>query len=359
MEAHDDYLIEQFLFDEKAMPEITKVIDQAYNRETRSGTISYDWQTLNILFGSPFIPRDVFVRVKYRPTGETVGFTGGIPRSLAYKGNIYRFGVPGFQGVPYPQHQRKGLAIRMNMKIIEIAKQRGFEGGFAIYEPEEHGYDAMMHATKDAGIQIKEILDIKQFVVRTWQVKRMSKVVDLKLLEKIGLTLMEKLSSVKNPRVRTARPEDYEQIYLLMHDFVERNELSVVREHNDFIWFLNQPGVLTVVHENEQHKVDGFIIAWKMNLAGYGRSEPFGFLDAVHIYNLSQKEATDLCKYFCIAANEAGWLGIQTPFIPYFDPKPFRKAKFIFYAKSLRIFAFLLKPIEIPDKVNSFYFDWR
>jgi hypothetical protein len=206
---------------------------------------------------------------------------------------------------------------------------------------------------------LKEILEIKQFVVRSWEVDRLAKIIDLKPIERIGMKLLEKISKVNNPRVRIARVEDHEQIFQMMNDFVKRNELSVVREHDDFHWFLQQPGVLTIVHENEDHKVDGFILAWKMNLAGYGHMEPYGWLDAVHIYNLNLKEATDLCKFFCVAAKDAGWSGIQTPFIPYFDPRPFKKAKFIFYPKTVVVHLFQLKPLDLPEKVKSFYFDWR
>ncbi len=45
--------------------------------------------------------------------------------------------------------------------------------------------------------------------------------------------------------------------------------------------------------------------------------------------------------------------------MPYFDPKPFKKTCFIFFAKSLIISTFPLVPMEIPDPVTSFYFDGR
>lgn len=357
-EISEEYRIEQFTLEEKHFAEMAHLIDMAFNPQTKGGTIAFDEQTLRLMFGCPYTERDMFVRAVYIPTEETVGFTGGIPRNLSYKGIVHKFGVPTFQSV-HKDHQRKGLAVQMNLKMIEVGKQLGYEGGFASYEPEAHGIDAILRVVKDHGLPMKEVLRIRQFVVRSWEVKRMAKVVPLKFIERVGLSLMQKIKPNTNPRVRVYRPEDAEQIFALMRDHVERNELSVVREKKEFIWYLNQPGVVCVVHENPQKEVDGFMVAWKMNLAGFGHSEPFGWLDTVHIYRLAMPEAIDLSNMLCIAAKVQGWAGLQTPFIPYFDATPFKKAKFIFYSKKLLVNIYLLKPVELPDKVESFYFDWR
>ena len=118
--------------------------------------------------------------------------------------------------------------------------------------------------------------------------------------------------------------------------------------------------LLVVVHEDAAGTVDGFMTAWRMELAGYGNKEPFGWMDIIHTYNLSVPEATDLANFLCASAKAIGWQGLQTPFIPYFDPTPFKKAKFIFYPKRLWVNIYPLNPtIELPDHVDSFYFDWR
>jgi len=33
-------------------------------------------------------------------------------------------------------------------------------------------------------------------------------------------------------------------------------------------------------------------------------------------------EVKDMAKYICLQAKNRGWLGLQTPYIPYFDSKP-------------------------------------
>jgi ribosomal protein S18 acetylase RimI-like enzyme len=354
----EDYLIEQFSLSDANFAEIARLVDSAFNPQNKGGTIAFDIETVRFMLGSPHLPHDLNVRVVYKPTGETVGFTGGIPRDLAWKERKYKFGVPTFQAV-HKDHQRKGLAVKMNLKMIEVAKQLGFEGGFATYEPEEHGIDAILKVVKDHGLEMRQIFKIRQFVVRSWNIKRMESVVKLSILERIGLRFLQGLPKVKNHRVRKFRPEDGVRVFALMQDHIDRNDLSVVRNHDDFLWYINQPGVLCAVHEDQSGQVDGFILAWKMNLAGFGNMVPFGWLDIVHTYRLNIREATDLCKYFCGAAKDMGWVGIQTPFIPYFDPTPFKKAKFIFYPKKLLVNVYFLKKVEFPEKIERFYFDWR
>jgi hypothetical protein len=178
-------------------------------------------------------------------------------------------------------------------------------------------------------------------------------------IEKFALRLLQKVPKVNNGRIRKGIPDDFERIYELLEDHKERNELSVVRDKEDFLWYLQQPGVNVVVCENTLGIVDGFIIAWKFQLAGFGNVVDFGWMDAVHIHRLPLKDAKDLCKFLSLMAVEMGWSGLQSPYIPYFDPKPFKRAKFIFYPKKMMISSLRYKTLPIPKKVKSFYFDWR
>ena len=357
-ETNSEYVVEQFTLEESTFGDMARLIDNAFNPKNKGGTIAFDEKTLRLIFGCPYLSQDLFVRVIHTPTGETVGFTGGIPRNLAYGDKIYQFGVPTFQSV-HRDHQRKGLAVKMNLKLIETGQSMGFDGGFASYEPEAHGIDAVLRVVEDHGLKMQQMLKIKQFIVRVWNVKEMAPVVPLKPLEKIWMTLRQGIKKLTNPQVRAFQPEDADQIFALMQDHIEHNELAVVREKKEFTWYLNQPNVNCVVHEDHEGKIDGFMVAWQMNLAGFGHSVPFGWLDTVHLYRLPLKEAADLCNFMCHTAREKGWVGLQTPYIPYFDPKPLKKAKFIFYPKKLLVNLYFLNSIPFPESVDSFYFDWR
>ncbi len=103
----------------------------------------------------------------------------------------------------------------------------------------------------------------------------------------------------------------------------------------------------------------GFILAWEFNLAGFGYHFPCGWLDIVHIHGLTTREAKELAHFASFSAKKRGWIALQTPYIPYFDPKPLKKAKFIFYPKTLHLDMMLLEDIDFPEKIESFYFDWR
>jgi hypothetical protein len=200
---------------------------------------------------------------------------------------------------------------------------------------------------------------IKKFLIRVFDAGRIANVVKLKGYEKFALRLLQGVPKTHNPRVRDFQPADADRMFELMHDHVERNELAVVRNREDFTWYIQQPGVNCVVHEGPDHQVDGFIVAWEMQLAGFGHLELCGWLDLVHTYRLSLPESVDLCKYMCEIAKARGWVGLQTPFIPYFDPAPFKKAKFIFFPKLLVVTIMSLVDIPLPSTVKSFYFDWR
>jgi len=58
-------------------------------------------------------------------------------------------------------------------------------------------------------------------------------------------------------------------------------------------------------------------------------------------------------------AIKLGWKGLQTPYIPYFNAKPFIKANFIFFAKKVGIDLFNWSNIPIPEKIDSMFFYWR
>lgn len=355
-----DYTVETFTLDDSQYEKISELIRATFieNSPDEGGTILFDEETFNIMFGSPVMPRDLFVRVIYKPTGQIVGFAGGIPRDLSYDGKIYKFAIPAW-GTVHPAHQRKGLGVMMGTKIFELGKELGFDGGIPLFEPEAHGIDTARAVARKFGVTMKEIIKIRKFIIRVFNVRRVAKVIKLKWFEKLGLFLMQGLKKTSNPRVRKYKQEDGERLFELMKDHSEYNQLSLVREHDDFIWYLNQPAVNCVVHEGEDGLIDGFVVAWKFFLAGFGNSLPFGWLDLIHTYRLDEKEASDLFKYMCVVSKDLGWGGLQCPFIPYFNPKPLKKAKFVFFSKDLILGLYNLTNIPFPDKVESFYFDWR
>ncbi|MHA1733799.1 MAG: GNAT family N-acetyltransferase [Promethearchaeota archaeon] len=356
----EEYAVERFRLDPSAAGDLAALIEEAFvtDSQEEGGTIAFDEETFRFMFGSPGVPADLFVRVVHRPTGRVVGFLGAIPRLLSVEGRTYKFAVPAWLAV-HSEHQRRGLAHRMGSELLEMGRERGFDGGLSFFEPEAHGIDTARAVARDADMPLRELLTIRKFVIRVFDVGRAASVVSLKWYERLGLRLIQGVGRLKNPRVRRARPDDAGALFELMADHVERNQVSVVREREDFVWYVNQPGVNCVVHEDGSGGVDGFILAWKFNMAGFGRTVPFGWLDLVHTYRLAPGDAADLCRYLCVTSKELGWAGLQCPFIPYFDPAPFRKARFVFFPKELVVGLFPLREVPLPDEIRSIYFDWR
>ena len=356
----DEYTIEQFDLTPEEEEKCLEIVKTTFlhHKQTEGGTILFDEQTFKIMFGSPYQSKEYFVRAIHKESGQLVGFMGGIPRMVSVQGNIYKFGIPAWLAVHY-EHQKKGIARALGMKMVEIGYSNGFHGGFVEFDMDDHGIDAFKSIFRNYDFETNTLLTMRKFIVRAFDVNKLSTVIKLKKIEKVALAFLQKVSKTKNPRVRKLHADDYERVYELLQDHVQRNEMAVLRDKDDFLWYLSQPGVNCVVHENAEGIVDGYILAWKFLLAGFGNAIPFGWLDLVHTHRLSIKEATDLCKYLCETSREMGWYGLQTPYIPYFDSKPFKRAKYIFYPKILSISTYNLKQITIPKKVKSFYFDWR
>ena len=359
--AESDYRIEQFTLNEETEKDVLEVLRKAYLNvySDEGGTTEFTYTMFNILFNSPYMPKDLFIRAVHKPSGKVVGFVGGIPRDLYYKGKTYKVGFPSFLAVD-PEHRQQRLAFKMVAKLIEVGKERDFEAGVAFFEPEEHGISTGQAIAREMGIPFITLQRIKKFLIRVFDAEKIASVTRLKWYEKLGLKFFEPLKKVRSDSVKKCLPESYEEIYELFKDFTRHTDMSLLRDRDDFVWYLQQPGVNCVAYYGDGGKVRGFATAFEFLLSGFGNSIKFGWIDMVHTYNLTKKEASDLIRYFAITSKEMGWEGLQTPFIPYFDPAPFKKANFLFFPKDLVVALFPLKNnIKIEEPVKTFYFNWR
>ena len=86
----DPYRIEQFSLEPAQFAELAGLIKTAFIHDSQAegGTIAFDEETFGFIFGSPSAPRDLFVRVIHEPTGDLVGFLGGIPRDFSIDGEV-------------------------------------------------------------------------------------------------------------------------------------------------------------------------------------------------------------------------------------------------------------------------------
>ena len=357
-----NYIIEQFTLEDSDVDKYAKLITDAFladeAAQEEGASIVFTEQTFKTIFGAPTIDRRLFVRAKYKPTNEIVGFLGSIKKNLSVRGNIYNTTIPSWLSV-LKAHQRKGLAKAMGKKMLELAIEYGYDGGFAFHEPEQRGIDTSKAVARETGVPLIRLFSLTQYVVRIFDAEAASKCIKLKWYEKLAFKLFERIGKVKSKNVRPYTPEDFDQIFKLTNDLVKRTEISIVPVYEDMKWMLSNPNVLCVVHENAEGKIDGYILVWEFTFAGFGHQVPFGWLDTVHTYNLTDSEVKDLANLMSKEAKKKGWKGIQTPYIPYFNAKPFKKANFIFFSKKLGLDLFNITGFEIPEKINTFYFYWR
>lgn len=357
------YYVEQFLLEEGHYDELSKLISISFlhddDARKNGASLLFTRQTFNIVFGAPSVNPQLFVRAIEKKSKETVGFMGMIPRDLHYKNAVYKFAIPAWACVHY-KHQRKGIAKLMGLKVLEIAKKEGYQGGFAIHEPVQHGIDTSKAVAREAEIKLNRMIEIEKFVIRVFDTKQLASVVRLKWYEKLFFHLIQRIKGKEEKllHVRESEEKDIDRMFELTKDHIKENDVSIVQNYADFKWLIKQPGVIRVVHENEG-EINGFLIAWEFNLAGFGNSIPFGWLDMIHTYNLTDQETKNLANLLCLIAKKKGWQGLQTPYIPYFKTEGFKSARFIFFAKRMTLDLFNLDEVELPEKPKKVYFDWR
>lgn len=360
--THSDYKIEQFSLHKEDLEEFAKILTDTFLSDPAAleegAVITFTKESFDLFFNTPITDPSLFIRVIHKPSNKIVGFIGNFTRKISIKGKVYNFVNPGWISV-LPSHRRKGLATLMGRKFLELIKEEGYDGGFAVFEPEQHGKDIARIVTDENEMEQRTIFYTKKFIVRAFCEKKLAEVVKLRWFEILAFRIMKGVKQIKNPSIRLSEEKDTEQIYNLLLEHVDRNDIAVVHDKDYIKMLVNHHLFLCAVHEDENGAIDGLIGAWEFLLSGFGKSHPFGWLDMVHTHKLSLEDATDMCRFFCHSAKERGWAGIQTPYFPYFDPKPLKKAKFIFYGKKLFLDIAKLKDIEIPDKIETVFFDWR
>ncbi len=357
-----DYIIEQFRLEEDNFDTLAELITSAFlSDETaiqEGASIAFSNQTFRTVYGAPSIDRDLFVRSIHKPTGQIVGFIGAIPRKLSIEGKEYKFAVPSWLSV-HSDHQKKGLAKAMGKILFEKGMEKGYDGAFSLHEPEQHGIDVSSAVSREKNIRFHRVVTLTKFVIKAYDVDKVSTVVRLRWYEKMVFRFFQKIKKVRSDRVRLFEEKDIVEMFEIIQEQVRRNQVSIVPEMEDLKWMLENPNVVCVVHEDKDGKVNGFMLAWEFLLAGMGNKIPYGWLDMVHIHQLNHVEGSNLANFLCQVTKERGWYGLQTPYIPYFDMQPLKKAKFFFFAKKINLDVFNMRNVEFPEKVESFYFDWR
>ena len=357
-----DYLIEQFKLEEENFDTLAQLITHAFINDPTAikegASIAFSEQTFRTMYGAPSIDRDLFIRTIHKPTGKIVGFLGAIPRKLSIEGKTYNFIVPSWLSV-HSDHQKKGLAKTMGALLFKKGVEKGYDGAFSLHEPEQHGIDVSSAVARDQEIQFHRVVTLTKFVIKAFDVDEVAKVVKLKWYEKLVFRFFQRYKKIHSEQIRLFEEKDIQKMYEIIQEQVERNQISIVPELRDLEWMLSNPNVICVVHEDEKREINGFMLAWEFLLAGMGDNIPYGWLDMVHIHRLNNKQGSNLANYLCQKCEERGWYGLQTPYIPYFDMKALKKARFFFFGKKINLDVFNVAQVEFPDKVESFYFDWR
>lgn len=362
MSSDENYIVEQFTLKDSDIHTLAKLLTGAFQEDEaakKEGAVA-DLQDENfkLLFGAPSTDKEAFVRVRYKPTNEIVGFLGSIHKSLSIDGKIYKVCLPAWLSVHH-EHRRKGLGTALGAKLLEVIRKAGYDASVFFHDAGQHGKGASSAVARNAGLPMIKLAMMNKFIARGYDVEAISKALKARWFEKLFFKLKERIGKVKSNKVRLYKPEDIDKIYELSMELSKKNQISILQIHEDLKWKLADPQVLCVVYEDENGEAKGFINAWEFLLSGFGNNVKFGWLDTIHTYNLTNQEVKDLANFLGHESTKRGWKGLQTPYIPYFDSKPFKKANFIFFPKKVGLYLININNIPIPEKIESVYFEWR
>jgi len=362
MASIEDYIVEQFTLKDSEIPGLVKLLTSAFQEdeaaEEEGASIELLEDNFQLIFGVPSIDKEMFVRARHKETNEIIGFLGSIKQKLAIEDKIYTISLPCWLSV-HRMHRRKGIGKAMGQKMMKMVLERNYDAVVTFHDTSQRGLETSKAVSRDTGKPLELLTLIKSFMIRPLNVEDGSAVIKIHWIAKLFLKTKQSVGKIKSSRVRLYNPNDIDQICDLTTDLSNRTQIALVQDCEDLKWKLSNPRVLCVVHENEQGQVDGFINGWEFLMAGFGKTVKFGWMDTVHTYNLTNKEVISLANLLSSEARKRGWKGIQTPFIPYYDAKPFKKANFILFPKKIGMYIFNLTDFPLPEKVDSIYFEWR
>lgn len=339
-------------------------------------TVVFDTTTFRRIFGSPYLEDQLIVRVVHQPSNAMVGFMGGLPRDLCFnegKGDLIkskqvRVMVPSWAAV-HPDHKRKGVGSLMVSKFIEAVSERGYSYSYALFEPEQNGIDlGKATADRNSAVNSFKWFEMNWFIIRVFDIPAVRKVMKLKFYERWVIRLVSpphtpSPKTLKNGHnVRLFKPEDKQRLFELLGEYTTTKNAAIIKNREDFNWYMDQPGIICCVHEDHSGTVNGFVLAWEFNFAGFGEKIPFGWLDLIHVDHLSGKSAANLIRFFNIQAKQKGWKGVQTPYIPYFPITPFLRANYLTFPKKMIVQVFGLNDSDFSffkTAPPTCFLDWR
>ncbi|MHA1872644.1 MAG: hypothetical protein ACTSVB_00910, partial [Candidatus Heimdallarchaeaceae archaeon] len=90
---NENYLIEQYTMEEKEHKKIADLLSESFLSDPAAidegASILFSDKTIKLIFGSPTVKKNYFVRAVYKKTNEIVGFLGLIPRDFRIKKQTY------------------------------------------------------------------------------------------------------------------------------------------------------------------------------------------------------------------------------------------------------------------------------
>ena len=339
-------------------------------------TVIFDKTTFRRIFGSPHLEDQLIIKVMHQPSETMVGFMGGLPRNLCFNDdkinslqkNHLRVMVPSWAAV-HPDHKRKGIGSLMVSEFAKAVSELGYKYSYALFEPDQKGIDlGKAAATRNSAIKSKTWFKINWFIIRVFDIPALRQVMKLKFYERWIIRLISPPRTIlpkpmKNgSKIRLFRPEDKPEIFDLLDEYRSTKNAAIIKNREDLYWYMDQPGIICCVHEDNEGKVNGFVLAWEFNFAGFGNKISFGWLDLINIDHLSGRSAANLIRFFNIKAKEKNWKGIQTPHIPYFSITPFLRAQYLTFPKKMIVQVFGFKNSDLsPFRAtpDTCFLDWR
>lgn len=284
-----------------------------------------------------------------------VGFLANLARTYSLKGRICRGGLSCLL-FTHRDYMRKGLAMQVIEKAVEINKEEGYVDFSLGYLDRGHKSTYMVNKfSRRYTIQcVKEMYAISRII----DLPRMSKNEKLKWYEHaairaFGFHRLPRLSRVSGT-VRPYCKKDAQRCAELLNSYQKSVPFARVWQPQELHLQFDYPLVsYSLVYERDD-RVEGVI---NYSIVEHVGPSPafYAWLNHVHYENLSKNERHYFLASFLRHAAENRCASVLEWTKGYYDRRPLWRCRFIVYPRVLRLMAWIFNPEISMANLRSFY----
>lgn len=283
---------------------------------------------------------------------EIVAFLANLPQRFHFRGKTYR-AIYSCLLVTRKEYLRKGMAITLIREALKINQKYKYDFSLLTLET-GHRSTKLMDKFKAEGQRLEWVRKTN-VIARILDLERVDQSEALKAWEKGAIKLIGGHRPPKekpNVSLRKYTPADLGQCLALLDGYKGTVTLALAWDKKDLAWELDYPGVSeTLVYEKEGH-VQAMINFIRHEHLGKTK-ELWAWINHVAYPGLSGKERYEFVQAFLKNIQKAGYVGTIEWNRKYYPLRPFYRAGFFPYFRSVNLVSWTFNPdislANIPD----------